>query len=157
VAIRPIVKLGIPILRQVAATLDQAAITSVDTNRLIEDMIETMIDANGIGIAAPQVNVGLQIAIINAKDRPFAIINPVVTKHSLRKTKMEEGCLSIPGVFGIVERPMSVTIEYSDTTGQRIREHATGMLARVFQHEIDHLNGILFIDRAKTITQGSLT
>lgn len=156
-AVLPITKLGNPILRQISRTVDPADIATAEFRRLVKDLTETMFDANGIGIAAPQVNVGLQVAIINAKDDPFPIINPVITKHSIRKNSAEEGCLSIPGVFGIVPRPSTVTVRYLDRRGAVVIQELSGLFARVFQHEIDHLNGKLFIDRAKKITEGSLT
>lgn len=156
-AILAITKLGNPILRQVSREVEPAMIATDEFKKLITDMTETMFDANGIGIAAPQVNVGLQVAIINAKDAPFPIINPVIVKHSIRKNSAEEGCLSIPGVFGIVPRPSTVTVRYLDRQGTIVTQQLSGLYARVFQHEIDHLNGKLFIDRAKKITEGSLT
>lgn len=156
-AVLPITKLGNPILRQISRTVDPADIATAEFRRLVKDMTETMFDANGIGIAAPQVNVGLQVAIINAKDDPFPIINPVIIKRSIRKNSAEEGCLSIPGVFGIVPRPSTVTVRYLDRRGAVVTQELSGLFARVFQHEIDHLNGKLFIDRAKKITEGSLT
>ncbi|MBI5404907.1 MAG: peptide deformylase [Candidatus Kerfeldbacteria bacterium] len=156
-AVLPITKLGNPILRQISRTVDPADIATAEFRRLVKDMTETMFDANGIGIAAPQVNVGLQVAIINAKDDPFPIINPVIIKRSIRKNSAEEGCLSIPGVFGIAPRPSTVTVRYLDRRGAVVTQELSGLFARVFQHEIDHLNGKLFIDRAKKISEGSLT
>src|SRR5690242_14434899 len=130
----PITKLGDPILRKVSRTIDLAVISTSEFRRLVEDMIETMHAANGIGIAAPQVGVELQVAIINAKDRPFAIINPRITTKSVRKETAEEGCLSIPGVFGIVKRPKEITVTYIDEDGHEVIIKARGLMARVFQH-----------------------
>ena len=126
------------------------------TRRLMDNMLETMHAANGIGIAAPQVGVSLQVAIINAKDGAFPIINPSVTKTSKRSETSEEGCLSIPGAFGLVTRPTTITVSYETLAGERVTQEASGLMARVFQHEIDHLNGILFTQRAKKITEGAM-
>lgn len=154
-AVRPITKLGDPILRTVSRKVETSEIASPEVDDLIRDMIDTMFDARGIGIAAPQVGVGLQVAIINERNHPYPIINPRIIKHSLRSSEDEEGCLSIPAVFGMVRRPREVTVMYVDAKGKQHRKKVTGLLARVFQHEIDHLNGILFIDRAKTVTEKS--
>ncbi len=155
-ATRHIATLGNPILKTVATTVDPTAISSKEIQRLITDMIETMHAAQGIGIAAPQVNVSLRIAIINERPRPFAIINPKIVRKSLRSETTEEGCLSIPGVFGTVRRPRSVTVAFLDERGSQQTRQASGLLARVFQHEIDHLNGVLFIDRMQILTRGTL-
>ncbi|MBI4092746.1 MAG: peptide deformylase [Candidatus Kerfeldbacteria bacterium] len=152
-AVRVIVKLGNPILRIVAQKIAPDRLQTSAIRELIVDLIVTMRQARGIGIAAPQVGVSLQIAIINAKDKPFVIVNPIVTKKSLRSSVAEEGCLSIPGVFGQVRRPENISVAYLDERGQPRTAKASGMLARVFQHEIDHLNGILFIDRATNLTE----
>lgn len=155
-SLRPIIKLGDSVLTRVAAPVDPATRGSDDFKRLIQDMVETMQAANGIGIAAPQVGVSLQVAIINAKDGAFPIINPAVTKTSKRTETSEEGCLSIPGVFGLVTRPSKISVTYETIAGERVTQEASGLMARVFQHEIDHLNGILFIQRAKRITEGAV-
>lgn len=112
--------------------------------------------ANGVGIASPQVGKNIRLALVDTKDGAITVINPVILRHSLRKISGEEGCLSVPSVFGTVKRWRSVTVRYTDALGQVHTERAEGMLARVFQHEIDHLDGLLFIDRAKCLTHGSL-
>lgn len=153
--IRRIRTLGDPVLRQRAVPVTNEERQSRDIARLVDDMTATMIDAKGIGIAAPQIGVGKRVAIINGRDGPFAIINPRIIRRSLRTATDEEGCLSIPGVFGLVRRPKTVTVAFTDLDGHAHKDKVTGLLARVFQHEIDHLNGVLFIDRTKAITRGT--
>ncbi len=154
--VRRIRTLGDPVLRSRATTVRLTADTLRDLSRLISDMTETMIAARGVGIAAPQVGVGIRVAIINGRNGPFAVLNPRVVRRSIRTSDDEEGCLSIPGVYGVVRRPRTVTVEYADVDGRNRKEKVSGLLARVFQHEIDHLNGILFIDRTKSITHGAV-
>jgi len=118
--------------------------------RLLEDMAETMYHADGAGLAAPQVGIPLRMFVADAGDGLREIINPVIVEQ----TGLEigsEGCLSIPGVYGDVERAAFVTVEGLDRKGKKITVSATGLLARALQHEIDHLDGILFIERAKTL------
>lgn len=155
--IRPITKLGHPLLRRPAQPVDLTTINSHEFRTLVNDMIATMHASRGIGIAAPQIGVDRQLAIINAKDKPFAILNPRILKRSRRRATEEEGCLSIPGVFGQVQRHASVTVSYFDDRGIEHTMEASGLLSRVFQHEIDHLNGRLFIDRMKGIPKDRAT
>ncbi|MBI4090243.1 MAG: peptide deformylase [Candidatus Kerfeldbacteria bacterium] len=154
--VRTIVKLGAPILRRQAAPVDLNSLKTANIESLLKDLVATMIEAQGIGLAAPQVGVSLQVAIINGQTGPFAIINPRIIKRSRQTEVAEEGCLSIPGVFGLVRRPARVTVSYYDQDHQLRTRAAVGLLARVFQHEIDHLNGILFIDKVERITHGRL-
>lgn len=156
-ALRTIRTIGDPILRTKTRPVDPTRLSSRELATLIRDMVETMIDAKGVGIAAPQVGTDLRVAIINGQHGPFPIINPRITKRSIRNESDEEGCLSIPGVFGIVRRAKSIDVTYLDAAGRLHREQPTGFLARVFQHEIDHLDGILFVDRTKKITKGSVS
>jgi len=156
-ALRPIRTVGDPILRCPTSDVSASRIASRDVTGLIRDMTDSLADENGLGIAAPQVGSSMRIAIINGEHGPFPIINPRIIKRSIRTETDEEGCLSIPGVFGLVRRARSVTVTYLDVTGATRQEKASGLLARVFQHEIDHLDGVLFIDRMKKITKGTLT
>lgn len=123
---------------------------------LIKEMRKTMHQANGIGLSANQVGVNKQLFVAqipteDGKQKFYAILNPKITKRSAEKSIAEEGCLSIPGVQGTVERPEKITIEGYTIGGKKIKINAWGILARVFQHEIDHLNGELFIDKAKEV------
>lgn len=122
--------------------------------RLVARMVETMHAASGIGLAAPQVNRSERIAVIASIDGDFPIVNPRILKRSLRMESGEEGCLSVPGVYGLVRRHRSVSVEYWTIEGRRIRRTVRGVMARVFQHEIDHLDGVLFLDRVRRLTYG---
>lgn len=125
--------------------------------KLIRDMLETVRDHQGIGLAAPQVGVSERIIIVNLEHLgvpPFALINPEIVKASKKKTEMEEGCLSIKGVFGMVRRPETITFTGKDMNGKIITAETDGLLSKVIQHETDHTNGILIIDKIKKYTQG---
>jgi peptide deformylase len=137
--------LGDPILRQ--ETKPVASITT-EHLKLIDDMFETMHRAQGIGLAAPQVGRTERIAVVDVEGgkQPLVLINPAIVSLSQRQEKSEEGCLSIPDVFGDVERPESTVVRALDRDGRTIEIEASGLLARCLQHEIDHLNGKLFID-----------
>jgi peptide deformylase len=160
-AIRDIVQLDNPILRKKAHR-----VTSFDPKlqTLIDDMVETMIAAPGVGLAAPQVNIPLRLAVVRLPDddeskeeygddagRLFVLINPEVVKASKELVEGVEACLSIPGYVGTVDRHEALTIKGLDRYGKPIRVKAKGWLARVFQHEMDHLEGRLYIDIAKEI------
>ncbi|MFA5134583.1 MAG: peptide deformylase [Patescibacteria group bacterium] len=122
----------------------------------ISQFEKTMLERDGIGLAANQVNKLIRIIAISTKDGPMSVINPRLLRKSFKKEDGEEGCLSIPGVYGIVRRHQSLTVVGYDKEGSRISIKARGLLARVFQHEVDHLDGILFTDRAKSITKGNV-
>jgi peptide deformylase len=138
----PLHLLGSPALRQRSAEL---AAVDDDVRRLIDDMFETMEAARGVGLAANQVGVARRVAVIDADGTRFAMVNPVIVEAEGRAT-VEEGCLSIPEVFGDVTRPERVVLEALDRDGQPFRLAAEGLTARAIQHEIDHLDGILFLD-----------
>ncbi|MEP6617870.1 MAG: peptide deformylase [bacterium] len=135
--------LGDPILRQ--ATQPVTAITD-EIQRLIDDMFETMRHARGIGLAAPQVGRPERLAVVDLGDDPFVIINPEIIASSSGKSKGEEGCLSIPDIYGDVERPKTVTVRAMSRHGAIFERDAADLLARCLQHEIDHLDGKLFLD-----------
>ena len=125
--------------------------------KLTQDMIDTVKKADGIGLAAPQVGKAVKLVIINlakAGVPTMALYNPKVVKKSFKKIAIEEGCLSIPKVFGIVKRPKKVTIEAQTAEGKTIKFQDDGWISRVCQHEIDHINGKLIIDLIKKYTQG---
>jgi peptide deformylase len=144
--------LGSDVLRRRA---DEVAELGPDPelDQLIADMFETMYAAKGIGLAAPQVGLSRRLIVVDVGDEsgkevgPFALFNPRVVESSADSDKQEEGCLSIPGISGAVERPWSVVVEGMDRQGNPVRIEAEAMLARCLQHEIDHLDGVLFIDR----------
>ena len=143
--ILPIITNPNDILRQKAKEV--VDIKSKRIQQLILDMTETMKKKDGIGLAAPQINKSLKMVVVNTTNETLVLINPKITKKSWKKENGEEGCLSIPGVFGMVKRHKSVKAKFLDRKGEKVEIKAQGMLARVIQHEIDHLNGILFIDK----------
>jgi peptide deformylase len=155
-AIRKILTEPHPILRGQNANLDVSDFGSTDITRLLEDMIDTMKSADGIGLAAPQIGIKLRMCVITTKDEVMAFLNPEILKTSWRKIIMEEGCLSVPGVFGNVRRPKSITLKFQDIKGRQRIENYIGLFARIVQHELDHLNGVLFIDKLIEITQGEI-
>ena len=106
-----------------------------------------MLKEDGIGIAAPQVAKSIQMIVVNHKDGPLVLINPKVKSKSMRIEIAEEGCLSVPGIFGLVKRSKKAKVEALDKDGKNVEIKAEGILARVLLHEIDHLKGILFIDK----------
>lgn len=120
-----------------------------------DDMLETMYAKNGVGLAANQVGILKQILVIDAsRDEtpdPRVLVNPKITPVNKEKTKYEEGCLSFPGVTEIIERPSKIKIHAQDVTGKKVEFEAEGLLAVVCQHETDHLNGVLFIDRMSPV------
>lgn len=120
---------------------------SPDVLALISDMKETMVAANGIGLAAPQVGKNIRLIIVATKDGEQALINPTIVKKSFRSEIDDEGCLSIPGCFVKVKRAKSIMVRAMREDGTTITFKAEGLFARVIQHEIDHLDGILMIDR----------
>jgi peptide deformylase len=140
-----------PILRQKAASISDALAPEIQS--LIPQMIEAMKGHRGIGLAAPQIGQSIRLIIVNHQDGPIAMINPIITKKSLLKKWDEEGCLSIPGVYGEVKRHQKVSVTYTDKTGASQTLDAEGLLARIVQHEIDHIDGILFIDKARNLVQ----
>ena len=128
-----------------------------DNLRLIKNMLDTVISANGVGLACPQISKSLNMALIYLDDMgvpPFPIINPKIIRSSKEMAEMDEGCLSLPGVFGSVKRPKKITMEAYDINGEKFTITDDTFLARVLQHEIDHLNNILIIDKFEKITAG---
>lgn len=134
-----------PILRQENKKIKD--FSDQDLQKLIDDMFETMRKENGVGLAAPQIGKNLKLCVIEEGDIRYALINPRITKYSKELVSIEEGCLSVPGKFFPIKRPAEVNVCYFDRDGNRAKLRASGMLARACQHEIDHLNGILILDR----------
>lgn len=149
-----IVKVPDPILTKKTAAVKKIDATIV---KLVSDMIASCRSVNGIGLAAPQVGKSLRLCIINLEHMglpPFALINPKIVKKSVKKVEMEEGCLSIPGLYGIVSRPEKITVETLNLEGEKHKFQAEGMLSRVIQHEVDHLDGVLFTSKIIKQTSG---
>jgi peptide deformylase len=145
--LRPILVVGNPVLRQKAKR-----VTAFDKNlqRLIDDMIETMRAAPGVGLAGPQIGVPLRLAVIEVDDQVTVIINPEIVKRS-GEVELDEGCLSVPGFWGKLHRSEKVTVKARNRDGREFRVNAEGLLAQALQHEIDHLDGMLYIDRMPTL------
>lgn len=163
-AIKKVIKMGNPILRQVARELTREEILSEETTQLFEDLYDTMKTEGGIGIAAPQIAVSKSVAIILIdKNNPrykietafplIKIINPKITILDQSLQGFYEGCLSVPGLRGFVERPRSVRIDFLDEFAMPQSIVATDFLATVFQHELDHLFGKIYIDRMTDISK----
>lgn len=144
--IRDIIRYPNPILRKKCK-----AIKKVDPHiqKLIDDLIETMHVAPGVGLAAPQVGENLRVIVVDIGEGAFAVVNPKTKKKNRILQTFEEGCLCLPGIVGPVERASQVTVEGLDRQGQKLIIEAEGFLATVLQHEIDHLDGIVFLDRVK--------
>ncbi len=153
-AIRKIVTEEDPVLRRTAVDIDLAELKSEKFSTLIQDMIETMYDAKGVGLAAPQIGLGKRIFVAETADGVIALVNAHITKRSKKHIKDEEGCLSIPGKFDKVARAKKVTIDAVTTDGKPITFEAEGFFARIMQHEIDHLDGILYVDRVAEQKKG---
>ncbi|EJJ30316.1 peptide deformylase [Rhizobium sp. CF142] len=146
--IKPLIILPDPVLRQVSKPIERV---DADLQRLTDDMLETMYDAPGIGLAAIQVGVPRRMLVIDLskegeEKQPLVFINPEIVSSSDDRSVYEEGCLSIPDYYAEVERPAKVTVKYLDREGKEQSVEADGLLATCLQHEIDHLNGVLFID-----------
>ena len=148
----PLHILGSPVLRRHS---QEIGTPDDDIRRLVEDMFETMDAAKGVGLAANQVGVARRVAVVDADGDRFVMIDPVILEAEGRATA-EEGCLSIPEIYGDVTRAERVVVEATDLDGNRYRRDATGLKARAIQHEIDHLDGILFLDHLSLIRRQML-
>jgi peptide deformylase len=148
----PLHLLGSPVLRRHS---DPVESVDDEVRRLIEDMFETMDAARGIGLAANQVGISRRVAVVDVEGDRFAMINPRIVEAEGRAVA-EEGCLSIPEIYGDVARAERVVLEALDANGLAYRREATGLKARAIQHEIDHLDGILFLDHLSLIKRQML-
>lgn len=144
--------LGDPVLREETKPVD--AVTD-ELRELVRDMFETMDLAKGIGLAAPQIGRTERVAVIGVNDERFAIINPEIVETDTKTAKAEEGCLSIPDVYGDVVRPARVRVQAMDLDGKPFEVEAGDLLARCLQHEIDHLHGRLFVDHLSILKRRS--
>jgi len=150
-AVLSVRRYGDPVLRRRAR--DVEAVTP-EIRRLVDDMVDTMYDEVGIGLAAPQVGVSLRLMVVGDEEGGGvqALVNPAIIERG-GEVKAEEGCLSLPGIFASVTRAEWVTLEARDLEGRPVSITARGLRARVFQHEIDHLDGVLFIDRLEPVVR----
>ena len=157
-AIRKVARLGHPVLRQKTREVTREEISSPEMRRLVKDMIETMHEYGGVGLAAPQVHESVRLAIIEfdteqgrydvEESQPLLVIwNARVKVLDETKSGFWEGCLSVPGLRGFVERPSKIEVNYLDERGKPQTLVAEGFLATVFQHELDHLDGVVYVDR----------
>lgn len=158
--IRDIVMMGDPVLRTEA---EDVTAFDDDLRRLVRDMFETMYHADGIGLAAPQIGLSKRVLVVDLRreadgEEPerVALVNPVVTWESPETEKQSEGCLSIPGLEEVVLRPAAVRIEGFDPDGNEVEVEADDLFARALQHEIDHLDGVLFVDRVSPLKRRML-
>ncbi len=154
--VRTLHLLGSPVLRQKAA-----AIRTVDeeVRRLVEDLFDTMHAAKGVGLAANQIGAARRVAVVDVGEEdppPLVLINPVIVERSAERETAEEGCLSIPEIFGDVTRAARVVVEALDRDGRTFRAEAHGYKARAIQHEIDHLDGVLFLDHLSAVKRNLL-
>ncbi len=155
VELAPIIQLGNPILRQKATWVEN--IQNQPIQQLIDNLIDTVIQANGVGIAAPQLAISYRLLIVASRPNsryphapemePTAMINPTIIAHTTEMVKGWEGCLSVPGIRGFVPRYQMIEVEYHDRKGKLHSQVLTDFVARIFQHEYDHLDGIVFVDR----------
>jgi len=143
-----------PVLRQKSQELKSEELQKKDIQQLILDMEKTMKEKDGVGLAAPQIGRSIRVAVINTEDGSLVLINPKILRKFWKKEILEEGCLSLPEIFGLVKRSTKIKLVALNKKGKKVKFTASGMFARVIQHEVDHLDGVLFIDRAKEIVKG---
>jgi peptide deformylase len=163
VAVREVALIGNPVLRKVGRILEPDEIGSARVRGLVEDMVDTMHELGGIGIAAPQVSESLQLAIIEIPEESdrypdttafglTVIVNPRITVLDQTEQTFWEGCLSVPDLRGIVHRPRKIRVDYTDLSSRPQSITAEDFVATVFQHELDHLQGVLFVDKVRDPT-----
>jgi peptide deformylase len=154
-SILKVARMGHPVLRQPAAPINPKDITGPEVQRLIRDMLETMLEYNGVGLAAPQVHVPRRLVLCGGGEDEDGklimrvLINPEIEPTTEQTAGMWEGCLSVPGMRGYVERPSAVDVKAFNEKGERVELALSGFPAVVVQHECDHLDGTLYVDRLK--------
>lgn len=151
----PIVTYPTASLRDRSKEVDPAIIGTPDFQAYLDVLIETMWKEDGVGLASPQVGNNIRVIVVTRKGEAHVFINPEITKISEAKASDEEGCLSVPGVWGVVSRSKKVSIRALDRHGRRVELECKGLEATIFQHEIDHINGVLFIDHVTEYTRGT--
>jgi peptide deformylase len=156
-SILKVARMGHPVLRRRARPLDRADIRNPAVQKFIDDMIETMYEYHGVGLAAPQVHEGLRLFVAMLDEEPgeeseaLVVVNPEITPNSAATEEGWEGCLSIPDIRGMVPRHTDITVKALDRHGKALAFRLRGFPARVAQHETDHLDGVLFFDRMKSL------
>ncbi|MBZ4682900.1 MAG: peptide deformylase [Fusobacteriaceae bacterium] len=149
--IMDIVKYGSNVLREKSKKIERI---DDEIKNLLNNMVETMQNAQGVGLAAPQVGVNIRAFVLDIGDGNIRkVVNPEFLEFSEKLVEQEEGCLSIPGVYKKVKRPESLKIKYLNENGEEVVEEADGLLARAFQHEYDHLEGVLFVDKISPVAK----
>jgi peptide deformylase len=155
-SILKVARMGHPILRQKARPIDKQELNDPAMQKLIDDMLDTMREYSGVGLAAPQIHEGLRVFVAHldqggrAEGEPMTVINPQITPVGERIIEGWEGCLSIPDIRGMVPRAFHISVSALDRTGKRVQFELKDFAARVVQHETDHLDGILFFDRMRS-------
>lgn len=147
-SVRNIVQIGDPVLKEKAKTVTKF---HARLHKLLDDMAETMYHANGVGLAAPQVGISKRVIVVDVDDELFEVVNPEIVEKRGEQIHPPEGCLSIPNLLGEVRRADYIKVVGQDRDGNPIEIEAEGFLSRAFQHEVDHLNGILFPDIAERV------
>jgi len=148
-AVYKILELGNPVLREKARPVPKV---TPNITKLLDNMADTMYDAKGVGLAAPQIGVSKRIIIVDIGEGLYELLNPEIIAREGLDTEVE-GCLSVPGISGEVQRAARVVIKGLDREGKEVRYEGDGLLARAFQHEVDHLDGVLFVDKAENLTK----
>ena len=146
--LKEIKKYGDPVLRKNA---EKVEVVTDEIRTILLDMAETMYEAPGVGLAAPQIGINLRLVVIDTDGVLRKIINPVILEYSLETESCEEGCLSVPGIYEKVRRAKKIKVKYLNEKGEEVIEEVEDLLARAFQHEIDHLDGLLFVDKLSPI------
>ena len=161
-SVRKIIKMGHPTLRQRAKSLQKRDLAKARFKNLLSDMVDTLRDYGGVGLAAPQIDESLRVVIIEIRDTnlrygvqklfPLTVfVNPEIELIDSQTAGFWEGCLSIPGIRGYVERPQNISVSFIDELGERVTLDLHGFPATVLQHELDHLDGVLYVDRMKDL------
>ena len=151
--VREILREGHPTLRKVAKKVDPKEISDPLFQQLIDDMFETMYAAPGVGLAAPQVNVSKRLFVMDVRDderEPAVVVNPKI-ENAEEEVELTEGCLSVPGMVGEVTRFKRFSVTGVGRNGEKVRIEGEGLVAQCLQHEIDHLNGVLYVDKARNV------
>lgn len=140
-----------PVLRKKSVEVEVKKVNTENFKKLFRDMAFTMLKKDGVGLAAPQIGKNIRLITINIEGRPFIMINPEIKRKSIKKEWGEEGCLSVPRTFGKVLRHFKIQCVFINALGKKDKISASGFIARIIQHELDHLDGILFVDKAKDV------
>ncbi len=149
----PVVKLPTKTLRERSRELEVSEITTPEFQAFLDKLVETMIVEDGVGIAAPQVGQNIRAIVVNTENGAECYMNPELVKKSEGMVDSEEGCLSVPGKFGLVKRHKKVSVRALNRHGRKVEFEAKAFPAIIFQHEVDHLDGILFIDKADKVVE----